>query len=129
MSDAAVLDRTFDALANEHRRDVVRRLANGPIATPELAAHYGMSKQALSRHLRLLEEAQLIERRLDGRVHHVQLVPDSLSELVSWASTIRHAWESSLDRLDSVLGEPGVRSEAVSGDGATGDQSEGVEDD
>ena len=103
MTTAALLDRTFDALANEHRRGIVDRLVAGPIDTPALGAHFDISRQALNKHLMQLEEAGLIERRLRGRVHRVYLRTRPLDSLTDWVSEINRAWAGSLDRLGEIL--------------------------
>lgn len=100
---AATLDRAFDALANDCRRDIVVRLSEQPLETPVLLGAYDMSRQAFNRHLKVLEEAGLIERRLRGRVHQVALVGPAIDEVTDWLATVRLAWSSSLDRLDAVL--------------------------
>ena len=100
-----VLDRTLDALANPHRRDIVDRLVAGPLDTPSLGTAFDMSKQALHRHLTVLEGAGLVERRAQGRVHEVRLCAEPLAAVVSWASEVRRGWETSLDRLAHVLEE------------------------
>jgi len=97
------LDAVFDALANQPRREIVSRLARGPMTTPELGRLFGFSKQALNRHVGLLDNAGLITRTARGRVHELALVPVPLGQIVSWATEIRRGWEASLDRLDEVL--------------------------
>ena len=99
------LDATLDALANVHRRSIVVLLVDGPMTTPALGAHFAMSKQALNRHIGVLEAAQLIERRRRGRVVEIALRGHPLDQVVDWIGTVRQAWESSLDRLGDVLAE------------------------
>lgn len=101
----ATLDRAFDALANDCRRDIVLRLSDQPLDTPALLDAYDMSRQAFNRHLKVLEDAGLIERELHGRVHRVALVGPAIDEVTDWLGAVRHAWSSSLDRLDHVLAE------------------------
>lgn len=103
---AAVLDRAFDALANAHRRAIVDRLADGPLTTPQLGQAFEMSKQALSRHVHVLEEAGLVVRQAHGRVHELRLEPGPLDEISEWTARRRRAWEANLDRLDAVLTRP-----------------------
>ncbi len=100
------LDALFSALASAPRREIVSHLADGPTTTPEIGRRFDFTKQALNRHLVALEDAGLIERRLDGRVHTVQLVPGRLSGVTNWAHEIREAWNANLDRLGAVLAEP-----------------------
>jgi predicted transcriptional regulator len=94
----------FDALANEPRRNMVTRLARGPMTTPEIGRHFGFSRQALNRHVSILEEAGVIQRTLNGRVHEVTLVRSSLDEMAEWVSIVRRGWEGNLDRLGDILG-------------------------
>ena len=101
----ATPDLAFDALANAARRDIVARLSRGGATTPELGREFAMTKQALHRHVRVLEEGGLIERRLRGRVHELNLVPDQLESISNWASGILNNWSFNLDRLESVLEE------------------------
>jgi DNA-binding transcriptional ArsR family regulator len=75
------------------------------MTTPEVGRHFGFSKQVLSRHVGVLEDAGLIERTLRGRVHELVLAPAPLRELSSWATELRRGWEASLDWLDEVLGK------------------------
>ena len=100
------LDLVFDALGNVARRNIVARLSRGATTTPELGRDFSMSKQALHRHVRVLEEGGLIERRMQGRVHELNLVPDQLESISRWAWTILTNWSFNLDRLESVLEEP-----------------------
>ncbi|MDJ0769704.1 MAG: metalloregulator ArsR/SmtB family transcription factor [Ilumatobacter sp.] len=97
------LDRTFEALASPHRRAIVECLARGPMTTPELGRQFPFSKQALSRHVALLERAHLVQRTPHGRVHELRLTSDPLDAVTDWVALRRAAWEASLDRLDDVL--------------------------
>lgn len=99
----AALDAVFDALANERRREIVQRLARGPMTTPEIGRHFGFTKQALSRHVGLLESAGIVSRTLHGRMHEVVLVPKRLDRVTRWVTELRRGWTASLDRLDEVL--------------------------
>ena len=99
------LDRVFDALANEARREIVSHLSSGSATTPELSRHFTFTKQALNRHLQMLEEAGLVERRLRGRTHELRLHGNRLEELSGWAATVADNWHQNLDRLDQVLKE------------------------
>ena len=104
-SQAVALDAMFDALASERRREIVMRLARSPMSTPEIRHHFGFSKQALSRHLAVLEDAGLVSRHVRGRVHHQALAPQRLDGVVQWVSELRRGWAASLVRLDEVLSE------------------------
>jgi len=102
-AEGAVLDAVFDALANERRREIVTRLAGGSMTTPEIGRHFGFTKQALSRHVGLLESAGLVSRTLHGRVNELMLVPRRLDRVAHWVSELRRGWSASLDRLDEAL--------------------------
>jgi DNA-binding transcriptional ArsR family regulator len=101
--EGPALNAVFDALANEPRREIVKRLARGPMTTPEIGRHFKFTKQALNRHVGLLENAGLVSRTLHGRVHELTLVPRRLDGLTRWISELRSGWAASLDRLDEVL--------------------------
>lgn len=96
-------DLVFDALANVARRDIVARLSLGRATTPDLGRDFEISKQALSRHLGVLEDAGLIKRRLRGRVHELELVPGQLEGMSRWVAIVRENWSLNFDRLASVL--------------------------
>jgi DNA-binding transcriptional ArsR family regulator len=97
------LDSAFDALANQPRREIVARLSRGAMTTPEVGRHFGFTKQALSRHVQVLERAGLVERLVRGRVHELKLMPQPLGEISDWVSTLRGGWEANLDRLDDIM--------------------------
>lgn len=101
----ATLDPIFDALASEHRRKIVDLLVGGPLDTPTLGERFSISKQALNRHLSVLEDAGLVSRRLQGRVHELTLVTEPLDGITDWVSQIRRGWETNFDRLDQLLQE------------------------
>jgi DNA-binding transcriptional ArsR family regulator len=101
----ATLDAVFDALANERRREIVMRLARSPMTTPEIGRHFGFTKQALSRHLAVLEGAGLVSRRAQGRIHCLALAPQRLDGVVQWVSELRRGWTASLERLEELLRE------------------------
>lgn len=99
----ASLDAVFDALASEHRREIVLRLSRGAMTTPEIGKHFGFTKQALSRHVAVLEGAGLVARTQRGRVCELALVHRRLDRVTSWISHLKRGWQASLDRLDEVL--------------------------
>jgi DNA-binding transcriptional ArsR family regulator len=98
------LGAVFDALANKPRREMVARLARGSMTTPEIGRHFGFTRQALNRHVGILEDAGLIRRTLRGRVHEVTLVRGSLDAMADWVSVVRRGWEGNLDRLSTLRG-------------------------
>ena len=102
-AEGVALDAVFDVLANERRREIVTHLARGSMTTPEIGRHFGFTKQALSRHVGLLEDAGLVSRTLHGRVHELALVPRRLDDVARWIFELRRGWAASLDRLAEVL--------------------------
>jgi len=96
-------DVVFAALADPTRRSIVRRLADGEATVLELAEPFPISLPAISRHLKVLEEAGLISRRRDGQRRPCQLRPEPLVEIAAWAEHTRAAWEQRLDRLETHL--------------------------
>ncbi len=103
---ALALDAAFDALASQPRREIVARLCRGPLATRDVAEGFAFTKQALSRHLALLEGAGVVARAASGRNHILTLVPAPLVGVSDWVEEIRRGWTASFDRLDAILREP-----------------------
>jgi DNA-binding transcriptional ArsR family regulator len=99
----ARLDATFAALADPTRRAIVDRLACGEATVLELASPFDVSLPAISRHLKVLEAAGLIERGRRGRERPCTLRPEAVAEVARWAEHTRRAWEARLDRLDRFL--------------------------
>src|ERR1041384_5941516 len=105
MSVAAAdrFDVVFAALADPTRRSIVRRLADGEATVLELAEPFSISLPAISRHLKVLEQAGLITRGRDGQRRPCRLRPEPLVEIAAWATHTHAAWEQRLDRLDAHL--------------------------
>ena len=97
------LSRTFAALADPTRRDMVARLTAGDATVGELAQPYAMSMQAVSKHLKVLERAGLIERGRDGQARPSRLRTQALDDAVRWMETRKRTWEGRMDRLDAYL--------------------------
>jgi DNA-binding transcriptional ArsR family regulator len=93
----------FRALAHPIRRGVVERLAHGPATVGEATRDFGVSKPTLSRHLRVLEEAGLITRIVDGREHRLALEVAPLREAGAWIDEQRDRWEHLFDAVESYL--------------------------
>jgi DNA-binding transcriptional ArsR family regulator len=103
-SEAPVLDATFHALAHPTRRAMLRMLADGREHTVgELAAPFDVSLAACSKHLRVLETARLVSRRVVGRTHACRLEAAPLRLVADWTEEFRARWEASFARLDEVL--------------------------
>ncbi|HEV2696012.1 MAG TPA: metalloregulator ArsR/SmtB family transcription factor [Verrucomicrobiae bacterium] len=97
------LDRTFAALADPTRRRILQHLAHGDSCVTDLARPYSMSLPAVSKHLRVLENAGLIRRRRNGRVHRLNLEAAPMQAAQQWIEEYRKFWEESFDRLDEYL--------------------------
>ena len=91
------------ALADPTRRAIVELLADGEAAAGELAAHFPVSRPAVSRHLRVLREAGLVGVRVDGQRRLYALDPRPLSELDAWLARYRRLWAQRLDALDTEI--------------------------
>ena len=98
-----LLSQTFSALADPTRRAIVLRLAAGDATVGELAKPFDISGPAISRHLKVLEEAQVIERRVDARWRVCSLRRDRLAEAERWIHDTRQFWERGFDRLEALL--------------------------
>ena len=103
-SPAPDLDATFAALAHPTRRAILARLAEGETSVKELAQPFEVSAPAISRHLRVLEDAGLLTREVDGRVHRIQLEAEPLAGALDWIARYGRFWEAELDSLERFLG-------------------------
>ncbi len=99
---------TFAALADPTRRAILARLAQGDAAVGELASPFAISLPAVSRHLRVLERARLIERRVDAQWRVCRLEARPLKQAIDWIEHYRRFWETSFDRLAELLEETGA---------------------
>lgn len=100
----APLDSTFAALSDATRRGILARLASGgETSVSELATPYKMSLPAVSKHLRVLENAGLVSRQKDGRVHRCRLLAEPMKDAASWIEHYRVFWEAQLDSLARYL--------------------------
>ncbi len=106
---ASPIDAMFSALGDPTRRAIVERLAAGDATVLELAAPFEISLPAISRHLKVLEEAGLIARGRDAQRRPCQLRPEALEQVTEWAEHTRRAWQERLDRLDEYLREVQAR--------------------
>jgi len=99
------LNTTFAALADPTRRALLARLAREEATVMELAQPFSMSQPAISRHLKVLEEAGLILRRVDGTRRPCRLAPEGVAAVDQWLDMLRQALTRNYDRLDQVLAE------------------------
>jgi DNA-binding transcriptional ArsR family regulator len=100
-----VLDATFGALSDATRRGILARLARGESSVSELAAPYNISLPAVSKHLRVLENAGLVVRHKDGRVHRCRLIAEPMKDAAEWIERYRLFWEQQFDALARYLEE------------------------
>ena len=109
----ARLDATFSALADPTRRAILARLAMGEATVSELARPFAVSLPAVSKHLKVLEDAGLMTREKQGRVHRCHLVAAPLQAAAEWLLFYRRFWEGTLDSLAGYLAsEPECRPES-----------------
>ena len=99
------LDQTLMALADPTRRAILQRLSRGEARVTELAQPFDMSLNAVSKHIRILERADLVRRRTAGREHFLSFNRQQLDELANWIETQRAAWNARLDALEALLRE------------------------
>ena len=99
------LDAVFAALADPTRRAILSRLASGEASVNELAEPFEMSQPAVSKHLKVLERAGLIEREIDRQRRLARLRAEPMAAAVSWLEDFKQFWSSSFDQLDDLLKE------------------------
>lgn len=102
---APSLDTVFHALAHPARRAILEQLARAERNLSELAAPLRMSFTAASKHVRVLERARLVRRRVVGRDHLCSVETDPLTEAGQWLAEYRRVWEANFQRLDALLEE------------------------
>jgi DNA-binding transcriptional ArsR family regulator len=105
MANQAVLDRTFAACSHPIRRGIVERLAGGEMTVGEATGDFAVSKPAISRHLRVLEEAGAISRVVDGRTHRLRLAAGPFDDAGDWLAQLRAMWERKFDVVEQFLAE------------------------
>jgi DNA-binding transcriptional ArsR family regulator len=96
---------SFRALSHPIRRGIVERLASGPATVGEVSGDFGVSKPAISKHLKVLEETGVVTRVVEGRTHRLSLEPEALSEAAEWMDRQRALWERMFDVVDEYLKE------------------------
>lgn len=105
MTNTDSLSLIFSALSDPTRRSILSRLSKGDLSVTELAEPYEMSLPAITKHLKVLEKAQLISRSKEAQWRPCQLEAKPLKEVDDWISAYRAMWEESFDRLDKYLTE------------------------
>ena len=97
------LDRVFAALSDATRRRLVHALVEGEKTVGELAEPFAMSLVAVSKHVKVLEAAGIVRRRVDGRKHYCTLAPESLAQALDWIAIYRNFWNQRLDALSELI--------------------------
>ena len=100
---------SFKALSHPIRRGIVERLAAGPATVGQATEGFGVSKPAITKHVKVLEETGVITRVVDGRTHRIALQPDVLSEAADWMDRQRALWGRMFDAVDEYLKEEGSK--------------------
>ncbi|MEM7654191.1 MAG: metalloregulator ArsR/SmtB family transcription factor [Pseudomonadota bacterium] len=103
MTDDEMLDATFAALAHPARRAILARLARGTATVNMLAEPFEMSLPAVSKHIRVLEEAGLIRREKEAQFRPCSLVTEPIQAVANWTQQYRHIWDARFDAMDTVL--------------------------
>jgi DNA-binding transcriptional ArsR family regulator len=110
------LSLTFAALADPTRRSILARLAQGEASVKDLAAPFDMSQPAISKHLRVLERAGLIEQGRHAQWRPRRLQAGPLREVAGWVDQYRRHWEESFERLDAYLRDVAETEDQADGD-------------
>jgi DNA-binding transcriptional ArsR family regulator len=106
MKNASSLDRTFQALADGTRRSMIHALAHGEARSAgELGRQFRSAQPTISKHLKVLEQAGLVERTVEGRVHHFRLRQKPLQDAGGWIARHQAFWTGAVEQLDRLLSE------------------------
>jgi DNA-binding transcriptional ArsR family regulator len=105
VNNHAVLDRSFLALSHPVRRAIVERLVDGPTTVGAASSGLGVSKPAVTKHLKVLEGAGVVSRTVSGRTHVLRLEPRSLREVSEWLELHRSLWEAKFEAVERHLTE------------------------
>lgn len=105
MVNSSVLDRAFAACSHPIRRGILERLTEGELSVGEATRDFGVSKPAISKHLKILEEAGAIVRVVDGRTHTLRIPERSLEDAYAWMTRQRDLWERKFDTIETYLRE------------------------
>jgi len=100
-----MLDQTLSALSDPTRRAILARLAQGDARVTDVAKPFPISLNSVSKHIRMLERAQLVQRRVEGREHFLTLTPGPLDEAAAWIDEQRKLWTWRLGELDRIMKE------------------------
>jgi DNA-binding transcriptional ArsR family regulator len=105
MANNGVLDRTFAACSHPIRRGILERLSDGELTVADATSDFGVSKPAISRHLKVLEQAGAIVRVIDGRNHRLRIEQRPLRDAADWMASQQRLWERKLDTVEQYLQE------------------------
>ena len=97
------LDSLFASLSDPTRRDILARVARCELSVSELVENYSLSFAAISKHLKVMERAQLITKRKDGKKHMISLAPDALVSADEYLEQYRCMWQSRYDKLEKLI--------------------------
>ena len=97
------LNSTFSALSDPTRRAILERLGEGSASISELAEPAGMSLTGLKKHVRILEDAELVTTEKRGRTRHCRLGPKGLEDVSQWLESYRRDWDARFDRLEQII--------------------------
>ncbi len=103
MVKSQTLDRTFSALSDPTRRDILERLTIGPASASELARPIGLSLPGALKHIRILEDANLVTTEKSGRTRECRLGPEQMEDVTRWIERYRQQWDRQLDRLEAII--------------------------
>lgn len=103
MVKSQTLDRTFSALSDPRRRGILERLQLGPASISDLARRSGISLPGVMKHVRILEEANLVTTDKRGRTRECRLGPEHMDDVTVWIERYREQWERRLDRLEAAV--------------------------
>ena len=110
MHYASSLDLTFHALADGTRRSMIHALASGEAhSAGELGRHFRSAQPTISKHLKVLELAGIVERKVEGRIHHFRLRRRALEQAGRWIARHQAFWEGAADQLEVLLSENSKR--------------------
>jgi DNA-binding transcriptional ArsR family regulator len=117
MTTQSNLDQTLVALADPTRRAILQRLSQGEARVTEIARPFAISLNSVSKHIRVLERAQLVRRRRSGREHLMSFNPKPLDQALAWIEAQRAFWNARLDALERELNNPKRSRKRGAGDG------------
>jgi DNA-binding transcriptional ArsR family regulator len=103
VNDQTGLDAVFSALGDPTRRRIVEKLARRPLTVGEIASGFSISQPAISKHVKILEEAGLLTREVVGRMHHCRLAPKAMRIAATWLDKQQRYWDAALDNLGDYL--------------------------